>query len=133
MNLPKAICVLMLLNFGLGLNAAWAQPNKRQPTLTVLFPTHDTASVNITTSAYVEVASTSETTKRCVQILFDNGTDSAMIIAIGAAGAEVDKYRVPSSGLANMDVHIPAGKRVSLKAIGSNATTGIITIDCYHY
>ena len=123
--------LLLVMVIGLPLQLS-SQPNQRQPTLTVLWPTHDTMAVNITALVYVEIASPTENTKRCKKLMFDNRTESSMILAIGAVGKEVDRYRVPSTGIVNMIVHIPAGVRVSLKAIGSKAKRGVIAIDCYY-
>ena len=109
-----------------------AQPNLRQPTRTLGSFTLDASSTNILTSTYVEISAASAVTRRCKQLMFSNRTTSHLILALGASGDEVDRYVVPpSGGFANMDVHIPGGSRLSLQAIGSNATSGLVVVQCY--
>jgi hypothetical protein len=83
-------------------------------------------STPITTGAYVQlIASTSLVTNR-VQIFDSSG--QAMILAIGAAASEVDQLYVPPGG-DSFPLAIPAGTRVSYKALTGNATGGYLLVN----
>lgn len=81
------------------------------------------SSVNITTSAYVQVvASTAGAINRLY--VFDS-SGSALIVATGAAASEVDKLYIPPGGSGvPYEINIPAGTRVAVKALDVNATSG---------
>ena len=76
---------------------------------------------NVTTAAYVQIiASTPADMGK--QYIFDS-SGSAMILAVGAMGSEVDKLYIGPGGN-TFDLSIPSGSRVSLKALDNNATNG---------
>jgi hypothetical protein len=81
------------------------------------------SSVNVTTAAYVElIASTAAEINRFH--VFDS-SGSLLVIATGAAAAEVDQFYIFPGGLdAFIDFNVPSGTRVSIKAVDTNATTG---------
>lgn len=85
------------------------------------------ASVNVTTAAYVElIASTSGAIGQLH--IFDSSGET-LVLAVGAAASEVDQVYVPPGGYsAPIDLGIPAGSRVSIKAVSANATLGEIAI-----
>lgn len=85
------------------------------------------SSVNVTTGAYVQlVASTSAIINKLW--CFDS-SGSALFIATGAAAAEVDRFYIPPGGLTYpMELNIPAGTRISVKAVDTDATTGQLLI-----
>jgi hypothetical protein len=82
--------------------------------------------VNVTTSAYVQlVASTSAATNR-LQIFDSSG--QTLVLAVGGAGAEVDQLFIFPGGI-DIDYYVPAGSRVSIKAVSASATTGECSIN----
>lgn len=79
------------------------------------------ASTNVTTSAYVTlVASTPSSSK--LQITDTSG--QLLKFAIGAAGSEVDVCTCAVSGTVIVPFYIPAGQRLSIRAVNASATTG---------
>ncbi len=87
---------------------------------------HDASSSNITTGAFVTaIASTGATTKA---IKWSDDIGDLIGIATGAAASEVI-IAVAALGGDTLPVNIPAGTRISLKALGgSNITSGKATI-----
>lgn len=83
------------------------------------------SSVNITTSAYVQLIASTTSATNNIHIFDSSG--QAMILAIGGAGAEVDTLYVPPGG-DTYNLNIPAGSRVSYKALTANATSGYLLI-----
>lgn len=93
------------------------------------FVRNDYSSVNVTTSAYTQlIASTSGITN--VLEIFDS-SGQTLKIAFGAAASEVDKFIVVPGGNGRMTVNIPAGTRISIKALSGNATSGEIDLNLY--
>ncbi len=88
---------------------------------------NDYSGTNVTTAAYVQlVAATSANTSR-LQIFDSSG--SALVVAFGAAASEVDQFYIPPGGAPfTVDVFIPKGTRVSIKAVDANATSGQLLI-----
>lgn len=95
-------------------------------TLTV----NDCSSVNITTSAYLELIAAITKGVSAVRITNSSGRD--IKIATGASGAEVDYILVPTaknSGI--VPVNWSAGTRISAKAFVGSAVTGVVAIEYY--
>lgn len=90
---------------------------------------NDYSSANVTTSAYVQlVASTSNAVSE-VEIFDSSG--QGMILATGAAGAEVDQIYIFPGGNGRVPLKIAASTRVSIKAKTASATSGYIMINFY--
>lgn len=84
------------------------------------------SSTNVTTAAYVElVASTADTINN--MYIFDS-SGQTLVLAVGAASSEVDQFYITPGGNGSIDLAIPAGSRVSVKAISANATAGELSI-----
>lgn len=89
----------------------------------VLLYTNNYASVNVTTSAYVQV--TASTTGVINRLYIADTSGSSLILATGGAGAEVDQlYIGPGGNDAPYELAIPASTRISIKALDTNATSG---------
>lgn len=90
---------------------------------------NDYSSVNVTTSAYVQIiASTGAVINKCW--VFDS-SGSAIIIATGAAASEVDQFYIPPGGFDTpFEINIAASTRLSMKALDTSATTGQIILNC---
>lgn len=88
---------------------------------------NDYSSVNVTTSAYVQVTA-SVTGNPCRWYIADT-SGSAIILATGAAGAEIDRlYIGPGGNDAPYELVVASGTRVAIKALDVNATSGQIII-----
>jgi hypothetical protein len=80
----------------------------------------------VTTGAYVQViASAPGSTK--IQVF--EGAGESLVVALGGAGAEVDYCYIFPGGQGDIDVSIPAGTRVSVKAVSANCTSGELLIN----
>ena len=75
----------------------------------------------VTTGAYVQILA-STTADMGNQIIFDS-SGAAMILAVGPIGSEIDKLYIQPGGQ-SFTLSIPAGSRLSLKALDQNATNG---------
>lgn len=94
---------------------------------TVLLYTNNYASVNVTTSAYVQVVAS--TTGDINRLYIADTSGSAIILAVGGAGSEVDKlYIGPGGNEAPYELNIPSGSRIAIKALDVNATSGRIIL-----
>lgn len=87
---------------------------------------NDYGSVNVTTSAYVQLIASTTSEADWIQIFDSSG--QAMIIATGGAGAEVDQIYVPPGG-AEYNLYIAAGTRVSIKAKTATASSGYLLVN----
>lgn len=77
----------------------------------------------VTTGAYVQVLGATTSTINRLYIFDSSG--SAMILATGGIGSEVDQlYIGPGGSDAPYELAIGAGVRISLKALDTNATVG---------
>lgn len=86
---------------------------------------HDYTS-NVTTLAYTQlVASTTASTNK-LQIFDSSG--QTLVLAVGAAGAEVDKFFIFPGGV-EIEFAIPIASRISIKAVSANATSGECSIN----
>lgn len=93
----------------------------------VLLYRNDYSSVNVTTSAYVQVVASTAAAINRLYIADTSG--SAMILAVGGAGAEVDQlYIGPGGSDAPYELNIPASSRISIKALDVSATSGQIVL-----
>lgn len=79
------------------------------------------ATTNVTTSAYVTLVASIPACSK-IQILDTSG--KILKLAIGAAGSEIDICTCPVTGSIVVPTYIPAGQRLSIKAIDASATTG---------
>lgn len=84
------------------------------------------SSTNVTTAAYVQLVASTTAKTNSVRIFDSSG--QSMILAVGGAGAEVIQLYVPAGG-DSFPLTIPAGSRVSYKALTGNATTGYLIIN----
>lgn len=89
----------------------------------VLLATINYASTSVTTSAYTQI--TGSTSGAINRLYIADTSGSAMIIAVGGAGSEVDQLYVgPGGSDAPYELNIPASSRVSIKALDTNASSG---------
>jgi len=89
----------------------------------------DYTGTSVTTGAYVElIASTSDRTQY-VEIFDSSG--QTLKIAVGAAASEVDKFLIFPGGNLKILVDIPAGSRVSVRAVSATASVGELSINFF--
>lgn len=91
--------------------------------------TNDFSSTAVTTAAYTQlIASTTSTSTRLYAC---DTSGSFLIIAVGAAASEIDQvYLAP--GFSNfVDLNIPAGSRVSIKALDTTASAGRFVLSLF--
>jgi hypothetical protein len=87
---------------------------------------NDYTSTNVTTGAYVQlIASTSGTTN---QLYIFDSSGQTLVLAVGGVGSEVDQAYIPPGGNGQLNLTIPSGSRVSVKAVSATATAGELNI-----
>ena len=84
---------------------------------------NDYTSTNITTGAYVQLVASTTNTINNIHIFDSSG--QTMILAVGAPGSEVNQVYVQPGG-DTFTLRIPAGSRISYKALTANATAGYL-------
>lgn len=90
---------------------------------------NDYSSVNVTTAAYVELVASTTLTTNEIEIFDSSG--QGMILATGAAGAEVDQIFIFPGGNGRVALRIPVSTRVSIKAKTGTANVGYIMLNFY--
>lgn len=88
------------------------------------------STTNVTTGAWVELlASVGATAIKEIEIFDSSG--ETLELGIGAAASEVSKSYVFPGGNGKTLMQIPAGARLSIKAVSATASTGEILINLY--
>lgn len=90
---------------------------------------NDYTSVNVTTSAYTQLVAS--TTSLTTEIEIFDSSGQTLALALGAAASEVNQVYIIPGGNGRIPLAIPAGSRVSVKAISANATAGELDINFY--
>lgn len=91
--------------------------------------TLDFSSTPVTSAAYVTLLGATSAAVRKVQIFMSQG--NPLILATGAAASEVDRIYVIPGGNGLIDLTITTATRVSLKALSTSATEGIILVNFF--
>ena len=88
----------------------------------------NTATTNVTTSAYVTL--TSAIPIVASEIVVVNATSSVIKIAYGASGSETDFVAVNASSQLMLEIvrHFPVGTRIAVEAVSATASTGYISL-----
>ena len=81
------------------------------------------STTNITTGAFVQLVASTTSAINTIHIFDSSG--QAMIFAIGGAGSEVAQLYVAPGG-DTFTLNVPAGSRISYKALSANATAGYL-------
>lgn len=90
---------------------------------------NDYSVTNVLTSAYVQlIASTSE---EITELDIFDSSGNIMVVAFGAVSSEVDQFYISPGGNGKLPVSIPAGTRVSVKAVSANSTVGDLIINFF--
>lgn len=83
----------------------------------------------ITTAAYIEVLAATSVDIKMLEIY--DGSSSIMVLAIGPVGFEIDILYIIPGGNGQVKYTIPAGTRLSVKAVSANAINGELVINAY--
>lgn len=89
---------------------------------------HQYASTNVTTGAYVQL--TASTTSEIKKLQIFDSSGEMLVLAVGGSGSEVNKLYIFPGGNGDIDVSIPAGSRLSIKAVSGTASVGTLLINC---
>lgn len=93
------------------------------------FVRRDYSSASVSTAAYSELIASTASTYDEVEIFDSSG--QTLKLAIGGAGAEVDKFLITPGGNGRIKYRIPSGSRVSIKAVSGTANAGEISMNLY--
>jgi len=129
---PGASTVRVAAMLGVGTAAVSASnpvPSYAKGRSVVTFVRNDYSSVNVTTGAYVELIASTGSEINQLEIFDSSG--ETLKLALGAAASEVDLLLVTPGGNGIIPVNIPAGTRVSIRAVSATASVGEIDINCY--
>lgn len=88
----------------------------------------NTASTNVTTSAYVTLSAAIPINASALVLV--NGTSSVIKLAYGASGSETDFVSIGGSATLYLQLvrHIPSGARLAVEAVSGTASTGYISV-----
>lgn len=87
------------------------------------------STTNVTTTAYTQVVASLASAVTIIDIFDSSG--QVLVLATGAAGAEVQKAYIYPGGNGQIPIFIAAGTRVSIRAISANAVSGEINMTFY--
>ena len=90
---------------------------------------NDYSSTSVTTAAYVQLVASTSADINKLQVFDSSG--ETLVIAVGAAAAEVNQFYIFPGGNGEVELYIPSGSRISVKAISANATAGELTINTF--
>lgn len=91
----------------------------------------DASSSTVPTASYLQLDSALDA--NCTSLSIFNSTAKIIYLATGASSSEIRiKYDIPPSASAVHYVHLPLAKgiRLSARAVGADATTGFLVINC---
>lgn len=87
---------------------------------------NDYSGTPVTTAAYVQLVASLSATVSSLYIFDSSG--QTLVLAVGGVGSEVDKFYIVPGGNGLINLSIPSGSRVSIKAVSANATVGEISV-----
>lgn len=95
----------------------------------IVLARNDYTTTNVTTAAYVQlVASTSDVIN---QLYIFDSSGQTLFLAVGAAASEVNKAYIVPGGNGILNLTIPAGSRISIKAVSATASAGELSISFF--
>lgn len=93
------------------------------------FVRRDYSSSSVSSAAYAELIASTGSEYGEIEIFDSSG--QTLKLAIGSAGAEVDKFLIIPGGNGRIKYRIPSGSRVSIKAVSGTANAGEISMNLY--
>jgi hypothetical protein len=110
-----------------GVSGGTKIPVESQGRLKGWLATYDYTGGSVTTSAYQTVVGS--TANKCTQLYIADTSGSAMILAVGGVGSEVDQlYIGPGGSDSPYELAVASGSRVSIKALDVTASVGRMII-----
>lgn len=90
----------------------------------------DYSSASVGTGAYTTlIADVGASDVEEIEIFDSSG--QTLVLAFGAAASEVDQMYILPGGNGRISLHIPAGTRVSVKAVSGTANSGELSVNFY--
>lgn len=91
---------------------------------------HDCTASPVSTSAYTEIAESTEQDCSYVQFFYYKQDSSFGLVSlgVGAANSEVDQVVCSQKVGTPINCYVQNGSRLAIKAIGSNVNTGYIVV-----
>ncbi len=90
----------------------------------------DSGGTNVTSATWVQIIADSGATKVLQLNIFDSSGQS-LYLGMGAAASEVTKMIICPGGQGQVSLQIPAHTRVSLKAVNTSATVGVLVLNLF--
>lgn len=90
---------------------------------------HDYLATPVTTSAYQTIVGATADEITSISIFDSSG--QTLVLAFGAIGSELDKIFIPPGGTGLVDLRIPVGTRLSVKAVSATANSGEINLSLF--
>lgn len=90
---------------------------------------NDYSGTSVTTAAYVQLIASTASAASLVELFDSSG--QTLVLAVGAAASEVDQFYINPGGNGQVPLSIPAGSRVSIKAVTATAAAGYINLTLY--
>ena len=95
----------------------------------VQFARNDYTSTSVSTATYLEIVGSTAADVKAIDIFDSSG--QTLVLAVGPAASEVDKFLITPGGVDKVPVIIPSGSRISVKAVSALADAGEISINLY--
>lgn len=91
---------------------------------------HVFSTTTVTTAAYTQLVAS--TANNVTEFEIYSTSNETLVLATGAAAAEVDKFYInPGGNDGRVVLSVASGTRISLKAVTANASSGYININMY--
>jgi hypothetical protein len=85
---------------------------------------------SVTTAAYTQLVASTAADIFKISI-FDSSGES-LVLAVGAAASEVNQIYIFPGGNGDVELYIPSGSRISIKAVSATASTGELLINAFN-
>lgn len=89
----------------------------------------DYTSTPVTSAAYVQIVASTSNAINLIELFDSSG--QAIYLAVGAAASEVNQIIIIPGGNGQVPLFIPAGSRISYKAVSTSATAGFNVLNMY--
>lgn len=90
---------------------------------------NDYTSTSVTTAAYTQLTASTAADVNKVEVFDSSG--QTMILAVGAAASEVDQFYIFPGGQGAVDLYIPSGSRIAIKAKTADASAGYVAVNLF--
>lgn len=107
----------------------WVKPGSQVGRSKVELIRNDYSSTNVTTAAYVQLVASTSAAINLLDVFDSSG--ETLVFATGAAASEVNQFFIYPGGNGRIELSIPAGTRLSVKAISATASVGELVINSF--